>query len=135
MAAGIAMTFAAAGVAMPTSSAFAARAAVSSVSTASAIAPVTNLRVVSASTVHISVAWTASSTPNVVYDLYLNGRLANSSSTTQGSVSGVYLYPGPGFATGTAPKKGRNVVGVQARSVDPASFGATSAIVEVTVRL
>ncbi len=102
---------------------------------ATTVAPVSGLRTVSATTEQITVAWTASPTPNVEYRLYLNGRLANQTSGTVGSVTGVYLYPGPGFATGTAPKKGRNVVGVQAVSIDPATRGVTSPIVEITVRL
>jgi hypothetical protein len=92
--------------------------------------PVTNLRATSVTPTTINIAWTASSTPNVGYNISLNGVLNQGSGLTSASIQeSIQCYPNPCPETG--PKPGQNNV-ITIVTISNVDF-SVSAPVELTV--
>ena len=99
---------------------------------APATAPVTNLRVPTITSQSAAVAWTASATPSVIYDVYLNGLLNVTTSSTSATVSQLLSYPN--VVPGTEIRPGQiNRIGVIARTSLAPAPGDPSSLVEISV--
>ena len=98
-----------------------------------AVGPVTNLRTTSISQTAIGIAWTASTTPNVSYEISLNGVLNVGTGLTTATLSeSIQCYPNPCPGTGVKPGQ-VNVITIFALSVATASWGDRSPIAELSV--
>lgn len=81
----------------------------------------------------IGIAWTASTTPNVYYEITLNGVGNQSTQRTAATLSeSLNCYPNPCAGTGVKPGQ-VNVIRVQAFSQANGSFGDSSPVVELSV--
>ena len=98
-----------------------------------AVGPVTNLRATSISQTEIGTAWTASTTPNVFYEIALNGVSNQATSRTTATLSeSINCYPNPCPGTGVKPGQ-VNVITIFALSVATATWGDRSPITELRV--
>lgn len=100
---------------------------------AAPVAAPSNLRLVTAVPGSITVAWDDSPTPDVFYDVFLNGTLVTGTTGTSVTIVGKYGYPN--IIPGTEPKPGRNVVGVRATGLANGTFVGISATIEIIVNV